>query len=497
MQMQNQRDLDFRRSADIFLGDKQIKIPFYSPQIDKESSVPLLLDRRLNTEGIGGICFNLPDFNDMRRQLNTYSGPLRKNFGKDIIFSDPCSEVLWYRQPMSREKTRQLDIAPALNEMIDEVPGYKNHDKLWAKFVSGNGMAAKLAEGNIEMQSRTSDVCFPITPVLHSDSPREVIDIAFKVNKQTMALAESFNMATKGAYFNIHGNMFEPDSSSFSYFASRLYEMIKDTDEMMIFIKLQNSEHIAQKLERLNSFREFMNGIYRAKHMNGRDGKPKRILVHVGGVRSLGTISLYAGADSFGELINGGTMIEMSFRPNMPRPKNWQFGRYYHPIEMTDVSYDTITEFVRRHGVLPCTGQICQEIKEGFINVDIENDPDVKHDLNSYPWPWKNNEIDYIHMRQVLEHLQNPLMAIMECYRILKKGGIVYIQVPYGHTASRQPFHIHDFFPEWFRNIEIRHSKAMDAWRDKMNFKLKSLKILRGKHAKWRKYEIMVELIKK
>jgi hypothetical protein len=28
------------------------------------------------------------------------------------------------------------------------------------------------------------------------------------------------------------------------------------------------------------------------------------------------------------------------------------------------------------------------DYKEGFINVDIENDPDVKHDLNSYPWPW-------------------------------------------------------------------------------------------------------------
>ena len=47
----------------------------------------------------------------------------------------------------------------------------------------------------------------------------------------------------------------------------------------------------------------------------------------------------------------------------------------------------------------------------GFINVDKYNtfDPDVVHDLETFPYPFSNDEVDEIKLIHVLEHLgQTP-----------------------------------------------------------------------------------------
>ena len=41
----------------------------------------------------------------------------------------------------------------------------------------------------------------------------------------------------------------------------------------------------------------------------------------------------------------------------------------------------------------------------GYINVDKYGSPDIKHDLESFPWPWETNSVSNILLIHVLEHL--------------------------------------------------------------------------------------------
>ena len=54
----------------------------------------------------------------------------------------------------------------------------------------------------------------------------------------------------------------------------------------------------------------------------------------------------------------------------------------------------------------------------------------IKYDCNIEPWPIESNKIDLIVCIAVLEHLFDPYLFIKECYRILKPGGLVVIEVP-------------------------------------------------------------------
>ena len=71
--------------------------------------------------------------------------------------------------------------------------------------------------------------------------------------------------------------------------------------------------------------------------------------------------------------------------------------------------------------------------QKGFIGVDrmkLEG-VDVIHDLNEFPYPFKDDEITEVWMDQVLEHLENPVRAMEEVYRICRAGARITVGVPY------------------------------------------------------------------
>lgn len=71
--------------------------------------------------------------------------------------------------------------------------------------------------------------------------------------------------------------------------------------------------------------------------------------------------------------------------------------------------------------------------KEGYLNIDSEASakPDKKVNLDKYPWPFKANSCDEFYCSHVLEHLQEPVKAINEMHRILKKGGELVVIAPF------------------------------------------------------------------
>ena len=80
-----------------------------------------------------------------------------------------------------------------------------------------------------------------------------------------------------------------------------------------------------------------------------------------------------------------------------------------------------------------------KKLIKGATNLDMMPPADVLHDLNNYPYPFKDNTFDTIIAENILEHLHEPMNCLIEMKRILKPGGKIKIIVPYFNSIS----HLH------------------------------------------------------
>ena len=73
-----------------------------------------------------------------------------------------------------------------------------------------------------------------------------------------------------------------------------------------------------------------------------------------------------------------------------------------------------------------------KKIIEDFVNVDIIklDGIDIVHDLNRFPYPFKDNEFKFIYCDNVLEHLNDIKLPIEELWRISRAGAKIKIIVP-------------------------------------------------------------------
>jgi len=88
---------------------------------------------------------------------------------------------------------------------------------------------------------------------------------------------------------------------------------------------------------------------------------------------------------------------------------------------------------------------------KGSIGIDKVDLPgvDVVHNLNEFPWPFKDENFDEIYMNDIIEHLDDTIKVMEECHRLLKLGGKLHIRVVYwNHRYSfSDPTHV-KFFSE-------------------------------------------------
>ncbi len=101
------------------------------------------------------------------------------------------------------------------------------------------------------------------------------------------------------------------------------------------------------------------------------------------------------------------------------------------------------------------------QIKSDFVNLDSIKLPgvDVVHNLNKFPWPFKDNLFDHIVSISTLEHLDNLIKVMEEIHRISKNNAIIEIRVPHfaSFGAFKDPTHriffsyySFDYFTEGF-----------------------------------------------
>lgn len=85
---------------------------------------------------------------------------------------------------------------------------------------------------------------------------------------------------------------------------------------------------------------------------------------------------------------------------------------------------------------------------KGYINVDYYNDQaDLRHDLNVFPYPFATGTVEEIVMDNSLEHLDNIITVMEELHRICANNAKLTIIVPYFRSkwAYIDPTHKHFF----------------------------------------------------
>lgn len=114
--------------------------------------------------------------------------------------------------------------------------------------------------------------------------------------------------------------------------------------------------------------------------------------------------------------------------------------------------------------------------KEGYVNVDWMAlvKPDVEHNLNVYPYPFRDNEFDLVEATHILEHLDRPFDVMKEIHRISKPNATVIIKVPHFSRTMGHPEHFHGFdvtFPNYF------NKKFIEIGYFGVDFKIESVKL--------------------
>jgi len=105
------------------------------------------------------------------------------------------------------------------------------------------------------------------------------------------------------------------------------------------------------------------------------------------------------------------------------------------------------------------------DYREGWTNLDLyAPKADVRHDLERFPYPFLDDQFDFIYADQILEHLPDRLegqdgliRVLQEIHRILKPNGTLYVGVPDGRSPrwhGRNMTHRRMFYPETLQTLD-------------------------------------------
>lgn len=115
--------------------------------------------------------------------------------------------------------------------------------------------------------------------------------------------------------------------------------------------------------------------------------------------------------------------------------------------------------------------------KEEYVNVDFYavSEPDIKHNMNQFPYPFEDDRFTLIEANHLLEHLECPFAVMRELYRIARDGCRIYVKVPHfsrGFTHAQHkcgfdvsfPLYFDPSFQGGYQGIPLRLVKMRLRW---------------------------------
>lgn len=124
---------------------------------------------------------------------------------------------------------------------------------------------------------------------------------------------------------------------------------------------------------------------------------------------------------------------------------------------------------------------------DGYTNLDKYKvfEPDVQHDLEKCPWPFKDNSVSYIMAHHIFEHLgETPtkfMKILKEIYRISEPNAILDIRVPHYNCWIQyaDPTHVRPILPEMFDLFDgERHPDSNLYLSTGINFKVSQVEYI-------------------
>ena len=86
-----------------------------------------------------------------------------------------------------------------------------------------------------------------------------------------------------------------------------------------------------------------------------------------------------------------------------------------------------------------------RKAEPGAIGIDMSPESAADHvwNLDCYPWPLPDGAFERIHMSHVIEHLEDPMRAMAEIYRVARDGADVFVTTPHfsSHNSYTDPTH--------------------------------------------------------
>ena len=82
-------------------------------------------------------------------------------------------------------------------------------------------------------------------------------------------------------------------------------------------------------------------------------------------------------------------------------------------------------------GVMLNVGAGNTRIHPKIINLDLDNGCNVDIVASADCIPLESSSVDFVVSQEVLEHVSDPFAVLREIYRVLKPGGLFYLQLPW------------------------------------------------------------------
>lgn len=105
-----------------------------------------------------------------------------------------------------------------------------------------------------------------------------------------------------------------------------------------------------------------------------------------------------------------------------------------------------------------------------YLNIDESTNPDYLCSADDIPVD--DNTFDIVILAEVIEHLENPIEVLNECYRVLKNDGKIIITIPFLNALHADPYD----FQRW-TDVKIESELS------KIGFKNSSIQPMGGKAA--------------
>lgn len=133
-----------------------------------------------------------------------------------------------------------------------------------------------------------------------------------------------------------------------------------------------------------------------------------------------------------------------------------------HPgARVLDVGAGSVVEKNRRAGQHALADKYARLTgQRGYFGLDVEPGANVMFVSDAHFLPIADASLDGVIMVSVLEHLYDPVRAVNQVARVLKRGGVFFSYAPFYHPYHASPHDYFRFTREGYRYILREFSQA-------------------------------------